>query len=181
MSEEVKPELTPREKSLANLRPAKPGEIRNPKGRPTAGASVKEWINIYAERDLLEEDLRKISRDPQKGWAERAAAERMVRSLEQPDMADFEPLLDGQMSLRELRAQGQDTATIKKVKSRKRTIPQKEGDPVEEVEREIELHDRAGEEMDRILDRTEGKPMQEIASKDGQPLVVQIVKIEFDG
>lgn len=30
---------------MENLRPAKLGEVRNPKGRPNAGASIKEWIN----------------------------------------------------------------------------------------------------------------------------------------
>ncbi len=182
MSEEIKTELRGKAASLANLIPAKPGEIRNPAGRKTAGASVKEWMNVYAEKDLSEQDLRKIAKDKGKGWSERAAAERMIRALEQPDLADFEPLLDGQMSLREIRAQGHDTATIKKVKCKKRSIPQKEGEsPIEEVEREIELHDRAGSELDRIMDRTEGKPTQEIAGKEGAPLMVQIVKIEFDG
>ncbi len=175
----LKPDLAPRTMSpasLANLIPIKPGEIRNPAGRPSAGRSVKEKMNDLALKNMTEDELRAISKNKKKGWTERAAAERMLRCLESPDIADFEPVLDGQSSLREMRAEGFDTSAIKKVKVKKRSVPQEKGPPIEETERDIELHNRGGSELDRIMDRTEGKPMQEITGIDGGPLEV-VVKI----
>lgn len=145
--------------SLANLNPIKPGEIRNPLGRKTLGASIKECLNSFAEKDLTLDELKKIAKDSAKGWTHRQAALRMIRSLENPDIADFEPLLDGQMGIRELRAQGVDTTSIKKVKHKTRTIQQGEGnEPIQEVEREIELYDRGLEEARTVMDYTEGRP-----------------------
>ena len=91
------------------------------------------------------------------------AANRILAAMERPDLADFEPLLDGQMSLRELRADGKDTALIKKCKAKRRIIPGRDGaESTEETEREIELHDRAPAAWRDIIDDTDGKPSQTI-------------------
>jgi hypothetical protein len=149
------------EASLANLKPFKPGESGNPKGRPSAGAAVKEWINLLAGKDLTEDDWWEILRNKKEPGNKRYAALHLIRGLENPDIADFEPLLDGQMSLRELRAQGFNTSLVKKTKRKERQIPQGEGqDPIVVVEREIELYDRSGNAFDRIMDRTEGRPRE---------------------
>ncbi len=103
--------------------------------------------------------------------------------MEAGDIADFEPVLDGQMSLRELRTAGICTTVVKKVKTKKRSIPQgPDKEPIEEVEREIELHDRSGREFDRVLDRTDGKANQTISSPEGGGvnLTVKVMKVEFD-
>lgn len=136
----------------------KPGESGNPVGRRSAGAYIKEWINSLIHHGLSEKELRDIRRDKSLPASKRIAAERILRAMESPDLADFDGVVDGQLSLRELRAGGVDTTVVKKNKTRTKTSP----DGTVEVEREIELHDRSGSEFDRVMDRTEGKPAQEI-------------------
>lgn len=175
MSEIPKKENKPRHRGTENLIPAKKGEVRNPAGRKTAGASVKEWMNSFSHRLYDEPKLRRISKDVGAPWAQRAAAIRMLRALECPDLADFEDILSGEKKLSDVRKDGTPTDCIKKVKSKERYIQQGEGEPIKEVEREIELHDRSGSELDRIMDRTEGKPMQPVAGPDGGGIPVDIV------
>ncbi len=74
----------------------------------------------------------------------------ILRALEHPDMADFEQWFSG-ASLDQLRKQGVDTTAVKSVS----VTPTEWGET-----KRIELHNRAGEELDRILgleraDRTE--------------------------
>ncbi|MDB5320579.1 MAG: hypothetical protein JWN40_2210 [Phycisphaerales bacterium] len=141
----------------------KPGESGNPRGRQSAGTTLKEWVNVFATSELTAEQVRRIARDAKAPWTKRAAAERVLRTLEHGDLAEMEALLDGKQSLQELNAAGVNTEVIKKIKVRRRTIPTGEGKPPEvEVEREVELHDRAGEDFDRICDRTEGTPKQSV-------------------
>lgn len=135
-----------------------PGESGNPKGRKSLGAYVSECINALATEQPSVEECRKRLRGKEISSNMRIALVRYVRMMEHPDVADFEPVLDGQKSLRELRTEGVDTAVVRKVKTKKRYIPNGDDPPVEEVEREIELYDRSGQEFDRVLDRTDGKP-----------------------
>lgn len=159
-----------RRRALANLHPFQPGQSGNPAGRKTAGAYVKEWLNVFSESKVTESDLRRIARDRETEWAKRAAAERMLRTLEAGDLADFQPYLRGEKSLEELRASGICTEIVKKAKVRVRTLE----NGVTETEREVELFDRAGVDFDRVLDRTEGKPRQvmEIESAGVAPQVL---------
>ena len=90
--------------------------------------------------------------------ARRQAAIRMLQMLEHPDLADYEDLLHGQVTLKQLRDAGVATDAIKKFK------PTKDGI-------EIELHNRSGEEFDRILNRTLG-PAQPIE------LIERLAKLE---
>lgn len=140
----------------------KPGEVRNPNGRPPAGLKLKEWLNIFASQSLGEDELRAIAKDKTASWDKRAAACRALRTLENPDLAEFEGYVAGQKTLDELRQAGIDTTAVKKVKERRQvTRCIADGKQLEEtVTREIELHDRAGEDFDRICDRTDGKPKQ---------------------
>lgn len=133
-----------------------PGQSGNPSGRKNAGASIRNWINDLSH--LTEPQLRKLAANKRAPWTKRAAAERMLRTLESGDLADFTAVTRGEKTLDELRAAGVNTAVVKKVKVKRRTI--RAGDEVigEEVEGEVELHDRAGDDFDRILDRTIGKP-----------------------
>jgi hypothetical protein len=161
-----------RARALANLKPFPPGRSGNPAGRTTAGAVVKEWLNAFAETKATERELRAIARDPSVEWAKRTAAERMIRTLEAGDLADFQPYLAGEKSLEELRAAGVNTELVKKAKVKVRT----HDDGTTETEREVELFDRAGVDFDRVLDRTEGKPRQvmEIESAGVAPTVVMM-------
>src|SRR5688500_18467351 len=136
----------------------KPGQSGNPKGRPSAGLTLRQWIDHLAAQDCTEAQLRKVARDTRAPWPKRAAAERILRTLEYGDLADLEPLLRGEKSLEELREAGINTEVVKKCKVKSRVTA--EGDEI--IEREIELHDRAGEDFDRICDRTSGKPTQAI-------------------
>lgn len=163
--------------SLANLRPAQPGDVRNPKGRTTLGATVKEWMNVFGEQGLSLGDLRKMAADANEPWARGEAALRMVRARENPDLADFEGVLDGQMGLREARAAGLDTSNIKKIKQKQRTIAGKDGgEAVVETEREIELHDRSLAEAQFVMEQTDGRPAatEESPDKDPARLLVSI-------
>lgn len=126
-----------------------PGQSGNPAGRPPAGLTIREQINALAADELTEADLRRVARDKSAPWTRRAAAERILRTLETGDIADFQELLTGQKTVRELREAGVNTEVIKKLK------PTEEGI-------EIELHDRSGVDFDRILDRTLGKPAQSV-------------------
>src|SRR4051812_5987958 len=99
----------------------KPGRSGNPAGRPPrAGATIREWINTFGQKDLTELQLRKIARDAKAPWTKRTAAERILRTLEAPDMADFEPYLHGVGTLGQLRGTGINTEVVKKVKEKRR-------------------------------------------------------------
>lgn len=149
-----------------NLRPPwKPGESGNPEGRPAAGASIKEFTNIL--QGMTELEVRAIARDKSAPVFKRAAAERWLRSIEVCDIADFQAVLQGGESaktLEQLRREGVNTEVVKKLKYGK------DGP-------EIELHDRSGEDFDRICDRTDGKPTESlnIAGAGGAPLSVEII------
>lgn len=154
----------------------KPGESGNPSGKRSAGHTIREWINTLSEGDHTEEELRRIARDKRIGWTKRLAAERILRSLEHGDLADFAPLLKGEADLPKLREDGINTEVVKKIKQKSRVVPVGEGETEEIIEREIELHDRAGEDFDRIIDRTLGKPAQSIDhTSGGKPFVVKVL------
>jgi hypothetical protein len=136
-----------------------PGQSGNPSGRRTAGATVREWINVLAEQGLTEDDLRRIARDRRLAWAKRTAAERMLKTLEFGDLADFMSVLKGEQDLEQLRAAGVRTEVVKKLKVKNRV--DSEGEHY--VEREIELHhDRAGADFDRIIGTTDGLPTKRV-------------------
>lgn len=139
----------------------KPGEVRNPKGRRSAGIVLKEWLNLFSTQGLTEAELRAVAKDKTQPWPKRAAAERAIRTIEAPDLAEFEEYVAGAKTLDELRQAGVDTAAVKRVKERRQVTRKTGGEVTEEtVTREVELHDRAGEDFDRICDRTDGKPKQ---------------------
>lgn len=163
-------------KTPEGAKPWKPGQSGNAKGRISAGASILEHVNSLAHAKPTEDKLRAIARNKKVDVIRRAAAERLLRLIEAPDMADFEDVADGISSLRSARASGLNTEAIKKVKVRTRTIPVKDGEPETEVEREIELFDRAGADFDRIMDRTEGRPVQALEHSGTVDSVVKVIK-----
>ena len=77
----------------------KPGESGNPRGRASAGAALIDWLNIFATQHLAEDELRSIARDHRSPWPRRAAAERALRTLEAPDLADLQDYLETGKSL----------------------------------------------------------------------------------
>ena len=166
--------------SIANLNPIKAGEIRNPLGRKTLGAYVNECANSIGSRmdkgEITWDDVRKMAKTGEGNW--RIAALRLIRTVENADMADYEPVLDGETDIRGLRKAGVDTTAIKKVKAKRRELPQgKDEPPIVEYEREIELHDRSGADFDRLMDRTEGRAVPAVNVEVNQvDVTVKIVR-----
>lgn len=157
-----------------------PGQSGNPAGRPSAGASLNEWMNVLVAQELTEDQLRAIAKDGKVPAAKKAAAIRVLRMAEYGDLADFQDAVDGGLSLEELRKAGVNTSLVKKMKTRETVIKGKDGAPDErEIVREIELHDRGGDEFDRVVDRTEGKAIQ--AVKHTGTVGITGVEIEFMG
>ncbi len=135
------------------------GTSGNPKGTRSLENIINNVINALGDSNPSEACLRAIAKDKTEGIQRRVAARRLLLMLEQADMADFEPYLEGDANLRELRGNGLNTEVIKKVKTKSRVvpIPGGHGTTEEVIEREIELHDRDGVEFDRVLDRVSEK------------------------
>lgn len=150
----------------------KRGQMGNPTGstNPTKIAITKA-MHAMGAADLTEEELRMVAKDRNIGFIRRAAANQLLRIMERPDLADYEGWLQGQADLRDLRNDGHDTSLIKKAKVKHRMTPGGE----EFVEREIELHDRAGESWDRLIGSGKSEDETE-ASKGGIRLGVVLMQ-----
>jgi hypothetical protein len=162
----------------------KPGQSGNPAGRPALGASIREWMNIMGAQGLTEAALRAVSRDVKAPMPKRAAAIRLLRTLEVPDVADFEDLLTGDATLKSARKKGVRTDLIKKIKTRTRTVGMDaDENPIIEVERELELYDRSGEDFDRVVEQTDGRPRQTVGvQQEGKlDVILEIVGMEEGG
>jgi hypothetical protein len=144
-----------------------PGQRGNPRGRPSAGSSVREEINRMAHEGATEADLLREARDPKNTWERRAAAERMLRCLEFSDIADFADLLSGKVTVEQLRATGVDTSVIRRFRRRSYSTTGADGTRQTITSAVIEFHDRAGDEFDRIVNQTAGMPTIPI-QMDGQ-------------
>lgn len=177
--------MAKRKSQQRGLKPAwKKGQSGNPKGRATAGATIREHLNAMVERGMTEKQVRKIARDPKQQVGRRMAAERLLRTIEFGDIADFAGLLRGENSMEDLRAMGINTEVVKKFKqkTRKELVGQGEDAKVEEViEREIELHDRAGADFDRVVDHTDGRPTQRAKIEGDINLTHKRIILEDDG
>ncbi len=126
----------------------KPGEVRNPKGRPKAGATIREHMNMLAEKfesgELTRDDLigiAKADKNPNRS----VAAIRYLHSLEYADLSDFDEFMAGEKKLKELRDAGVNTALVKKVNQKSRVVPIGDG----ETEEIIEAHYRASQPIRR--------------------------------
>jgi hypothetical protein len=75
--------------------------------------------------------------------------------MEDPDLADFQPIVSREKTLKQMRDEGVNTSVVKRLKPT-------------EFGRKIELHDRSGDDCDRISDRTDGRPTQRVEVKDGR-------------
>jgi hypothetical protein len=159
----------------------KPGQSGNPNGRPTAGATLREWVNVLAAKNLSEKELRRLARDQKVPWPKRAAANRILRTLEVPDLADLEDVLTGDVTLKQAREQGLNTEVVKKMKVKTRYVLNRDGDAEKEIEREVELFDRAGVDFDRVTEHTDGRPAQGLHLSGEVNQTIKRVVIEDDG
>jgi len=115
--------------------------------------------------------------------AKRAAAiEWLDRLAGGHDIADFEGLCDGKESMADLKGRGIPTRLLKKVKTTTRTCT-RGGNEGTSIHREVELNERGGQAVDRILDRTVGKAVSrnEHSGAEGGPIPHTVTIIhEFD-
>lgn len=142
----------------------KPGQSGNPKGRPNAGASVREYFNEMGE--LTVEDIQRIHNDPKSPANKVTAAQTWLDALTTGDMADFEDVFRLDKSLEQLRAEGIDTSCIKQFVRRV--------SPDGIVTHTISLKDAADKAIDRILDRTNGRPPQAVQVDTPNPVGVRV-------
>lgn len=139
--------------------------------------TVRETVNQFVRKNLKEPALRKIRNDAYgKGCVDRMAAGRIIRTLEVPDMLDFEPYLRGECSLADLKKRGVNTELVKRAKVKRTTK-----DGAEHIEAEVELFDRSGDEFDRLMDHTTPRPKQELdVTSGGEKINEQTIAFDFD-
>jgi hypothetical protein len=133
-----------------------PGRSGNPKGRRSAGASLAEHLNSLGE--MTEAELRKLFENPGQPALRRAAALQLLHSLECGDLADFEDLMAGRVTMEDMALAGFNTAIVKRFKRKVRTIRHRNGSIETITSVSVELHNRSGAAVDRIMDRTLGRP-----------------------
>ena len=141
----------------------KPDQSGNPKGRPNAGAMVRDFYNSMADKTL--EEVQRIAHAPNVRMAKRRAALDWLRANNPPDMADYTLVLQGRETLTEAHERGVDTTGVKAVS----VTPGEHGTAMR-----LTLHDRGDTALDRILDRTIGKPRQAVEVQQTQAVGVQI-------
>lgn len=138
-------------KSLENLKPPwGPENPPNRAGRPSAGATIREHMNGMTQSGTDEATLRKIAKDKSAPVGRRMAAIQLLKAIEVDDLSDFDPYVEGAVTLSELRASGVDTSVVKKAKVTVRSM----GEQGTETTREIEVRDRAGDALDKIIGHT---------------------------
>jgi hypothetical protein len=140
----------------------------------SAGAIFRRYVDILCQMGLTREQLQKVATDPLTPQPIQVAAIFHLQSAEYPDLATFEPYLNGTKSLAQLREEGVSTSAVKKAKAK--TVADDNGNPV--VTREIELFDRNREAADLIIRHTAGELPREINHNINQPMV-QVVRIEL--
>ena len=124
-------------RSLANLKPWEKGQSGNPAGRPAAGATVREWINVMGEWTVAVVEA--VLDDKEASVAKVAAAKLFLSAVSD----------DG------LYARDKDG---KLVCTGERSGP--------------------GKSFDRIMDRTVGKPPQEVLNKGDMTVYVKRTFVE---
>lgn len=131
----------------------KAGQSGNPKGRPSAGLAIVEWLNQMQEMSY--DEVEAIAKDKKAPAAKRAAAIQWIDVLTgSASLEDFEEYVAGRKTLKQLAESGVAVRRLKKAKEKQI------GEAT--IEREVELSDRPQTAIDRVLDRTHGKPAQSI-------------------
>ena len=155
----------------------KGGHLLTP--RRSAEKLIEKTFNSFAAKSragyLGIESLKRIAKtDPD--FTRRAAAVQCLQACEYPDIADYEAALVGDKSLNQLRELGLNTSAIKKFKIKIKNTTNANGDITTERTADMELHQRAGESLDRIMDRTGGRPRVsvDLAAQAGPPEIPSV-------
>lgn len=141
------------------LYPAQKGNPGGPGRPPNAGRSIKEKMNDYVSQGLTREQLAKIRDSRLAKVADVAAAVRLLRMMEDPDIAEYANLIDGSADLMTLRERGIDTRSIRKFKQRSRQVAVGDGNFETVIDREIELYDRSLADAKLVIEQTDGAPV----------------------
>jgi hypothetical protein len=136
----------------------KPGNAGG--GRKSIGASVREWLSALdgEPRDVLE----RIARSRVEPASRVMAAQALLRAIDRADPEEFEDVIGGKRTLKELRAAGVPTRGIKRMK-----LNAAGG-------LDIELRSDERDDAAFIVDHTDGKAIQRIATDSPPMLAVQI-------
>lgn len=152
----------------------------NPGGRrPPIGSSVREWMNSM--QGFSTAKLLKVARAPGRGAAKAIAAARLLRAREYPDIADYDAITEEGLTPAQARAKGINTAPIKRVKTKTRTIERDGAPPIVEIEREIELRDTGLPESEFVTHETAGTPTKTLQIQGGENLLPPQIVIEMIG
>jgi hypothetical protein len=90
--------------------------------------------------------------------------------MEHPDIADWQRVLDGTLDLDQAKEAGIPTDQAKKFE-----VIETRGEHETVIRRKVELHDRSAQAFDQIMDRTGGKPRQEVEQISSGPQTIVIV------
>lgn len=130
--------------------PYKPGNPGGP-GTKSAGASIVAHFNNLSESTY--DDLVRIADDGRVPATKRAAAIQWLKILRaNTDIADFADFIEGAVTLKQLRDSGVQTGALASATVRTGKV----------AERSVQLDRDGGRELDRIMDRTLGKPTQKM-------------------
>lgn len=137
--------------------------FEQPKGEQiakTAGGRAKQFVN--AMREMALGDVRRVWKNRASPVLKRAAALRLIRCLENPDLAAFCKLMRAEETLTEARRRGVPTHQIKRM----RPVVGRDADNADVlIGYEIELWDRGQKEWESLLHETDGKPAETVSTK----------------
>ena len=152
----------------------------NLNGKPkNVGLTIIENLNTWADRRLVRRDLENIARSNDATFSEVIGAVQALHASEYTDMADFEELCEDGMTLKKLRDLGVNTAAVKKLRVKTTSRTTHDGETIVETTKEVELHERATESFREIMDRTNGKAIQQMTVENVAP--IQGIVIHFMG
>lgn len=136
------------------------GVSPNPEGRPPGGLVVEEWLNLLLHDAEMDRDqLWRIAEAAKTPTAKAIAANQALLARFPADLSDFEPYIEGESTLKQLKQAGVATYGVKSCEVKRKRLIVGAGDAAQEWEvehRKIELHDRSGPAFDRVMDRTQG-------------------------
>ena len=138
----------------------KPGESGNPAGRKSIGASIRDWMTTLDGTEHAE--LERLAKSRKEPISKILAAQALLRAATSADVADFDDVIAGKMTLKDAQAKGLPTKAIKRAKANAAGGV------------DIELRADQREDLALIIDHTDGKAIQRTQTDAPPMLAVQI-------